>query len=108
MTQYVRPGDTTTTSADVVVISSPQPSEIIQQKLVITGTSGTGGGASSYVHTQSTAATVWTVTHALGYYPSVRIQDPSFNDLEADVRYTNANVLTITFSTALTGVAYLS
>ena len=108
MTQYVRPGDTTTTSADVVVISSPQPSEIIQQNLIITGTSGTGGGASSYIHTQATANTVWTITHSLGYYPNVTIQDSSSNTLEADITYTNPNVLTITFSTALAGIAYLS
>jgi hypothetical protein len=109
MTQYVRPGTVTTSNADVLLITSPQPSSIIQQQLNISDTGGTGGSAvTSYVHTQSTAAAVWSVTHALGYYPQVMVQDVSFNQLEGDVRFTNANVLTITFSAAVSGVAYLS
>lgn len=61
-----------------------------------------------YVHTQAGAAASWVITHNLGKYPSVTIIDSSGRNIEADVEYNTLNTLTITFSVAISGAAYLN
>ena len=67
---------------------------------------GSGSGDLSYVHTQSTVASTWTVTHNLGKYPSVTVVDSSNNEVIGDIQYTNTNSLKITFSSGFSGKAY--
>lgn len=54
------------------------------------------------------AATSWVITHNLGYYPNVTVIDSTGTVCEGDLTYTSNNVLTLTFSEAITGTAYLS
>ncbi len=54
------------------------------------------------------AATSWVITHNLGYYPNVTVVDSTGTVCEGDLTYTNNNSLTLTFSEAITGTAYLS
>ena len=65
-----------------------------------------GDGALQY--TQSGAATIWQITHNLGFKPNVRVQDSAGTDIEGDVHYNSNNAIQINFSTAITGIAYLS
>lgn len=69
---------------------------------------GGGGGGASYVHNQVSAATVWTVNHNLGYQPNVSIIDSAGNNAFATIARPSLNQLTLTFSAAVGGVAYLS
>jgi hypothetical protein len=62
----------------------------------------------SYVHEQQTNQTVWNITHNLGYRPSASIIDYGSNNVEADINFVDVNSLTITFSTPMSGYAYLS
>ncbi len=62
----------------------------------------------NYTHNQSTASATWVIAHGLGFYPNVHVEDSSGADVEGDVRYDNLNQITITFSAAFAGVAYLS
>lgn len=62
----------------------------------------------AYVHTQGIAASTWVITHNLGFYPNVTVIDSSGSEVEGDIVYTSSNVVTITFSAAFGGVAYLS
>lgn len=74
-----------------------------------TGATGpTGPPASTYIHTQSVPAAVWTITHNLGQYPSVTVVDSAGSAVEGDGVYVSANVITITFTAAFAGVAYLN
>lgn len=81
---------------------------------VATLTSGQALGPSdipplvSFQHTQSAAATTWTIAHNLNFFPNVTVIDSGGNMVEANVTYTNNANLTITFSSAISGVAYLS
>lgn len=59
-------------------------------------------------HVQASAAAVWAVTHGLGKRPSVTVVDSAGDPVEGLVAYTNANSLTITFSAALSGSAFLN
>ena len=61
-----------------------------------------------YVHTQATAAATWEITHNLNKYPSVTVIDSAGSEVEGDIDYTSANVVTLTFSGAFSGKAYLN
>ena len=67
----------------------------------------------SYTHTQSSAATTWTIAHNLGKFPSVSLKFSKgayFNNNGAlgGVTYTDENNLTINLAAAESGVAYLN
>jgi hypothetical protein len=64
--------------------------------------------SSKYEHTQSTAATVWTINHNLGFIPNVYTINGSGQEIEGKVTPVNTNTITITFSDPVSGVAYLS
>ena len=69
---------------------------------------GGGGGPVSYVHVQGIAAASWIITHALGRFPNVTVVDSSGANCEGQVGYIDESALTIQFSAAFTGTAYLS
>jgi hypothetical protein len=68
-----------------------------------------GSAPQSYVHTQSTPAAVWTINHNLGYRPGgILIEDSGGNTWIGDVDHVDDNTLTVTFTAAFGGFAYLS
>ena len=62
----------------------------------------------SYRHLQNVLATVWTVNHNLNFYPNVTAYNSAGSMVEGTVNHINAVSLTITFSDAISGKAYLS
>lgn len=64
--------------------------------------------ANSYLFTQSVAATVWTIVHNLSFTPNVTTEDSLGEDIEGIIEIIDATTLTITFSEAVAGKAYLS
>lgn len=68
--------------------------------------------ALNYQHTQSTAATVWTIDHHLGVYPMVDVYIDVDGGLQKiipkAVTYVTPNQCTVTFSSAQSGVATVS
>lgn len=72
------------------------------------GGSSTGGGDKTYVHIQSSAASVWIVTHNLNKYPSVTVVDSAGSVVVGEVVYNNTNKVTITFIGSFSGKAYLN
>lgn len=62
----------------------------------------------NYVHTQSSVSTTWSITHNLGKKPSVTIVDSGDTTVIGDVTYNDNNSLTVTFSSAFSGKAYLN
>tara|TARA_Y100000004_G_C8613297_1_gene285654 strand:- start:138 stop:479 length:342 start_codon:yes stop_codon:yes gene_type:complete len=70
---------------------------------------GTGRfAASTYTHNQNIAASTWTITHNLQRRPSITIVDSSDNVIYGHATYTSENLITLTFSSAFTGKAYLN
>jgi len=63
---------------------------------------------SKYTHDQQSPATTWSITHNLGFRPSVSVVDTSENQCLGDVTYTSDNALTVTFLQSFGGKAYLS
>jgi hypothetical protein len=65
-------------------------------------------GDAHYVHTQSVSSASWVIAHSLGKYPSILIFDDLGNTVEGDIVLTDTDNLTLNFSSAFTGVAYLN
>lgn len=64
--------------------------------------------AQSLTFTQSSAASVWTIDHTLPFQPNVTVVDSAKDQVEGEVIYTSPTRITITFSAAFAGTAYLS
>ena len=62
----------------------------------------------SYTHDQGSDASVWTIPHNLGFYPSVTVFMTSGDVVEGAIEHQNNTTLTVTFSVAISGTAYLS
>ena len=60
----------------------------------------------NFVHNQTAASAVWTVTHNLGKYCSVTVVDSGGNIIVGNVEYIDTNRLLIRFSSAVSGRAY--
>lgn len=78
----------------------PTSPSYIKNKPVVTGED------KHYVHTQMSASETWEITHNLGKYPAVSIVDSSGNLVVGEVSYKDKNNLTLTFSSAFSGICY--
>lgn len=64
--------------------------------------------AVAYRHAQTTSSAVWAITHNLGFYPNVTVEDSAGTIIEGEITYNNLNTITLTFAAGFSGVAYLS
>lgn len=66
---------------------------------------GGGGAGTTFIHTQSSAATTWTVTHNLGErYPAIVVFDSNGNVIiPTNISAQSTSTLVVTFSSAQTG-----
>jgi len=71
-----------------------------------TGPQGPSG--QSFTYTPTDARATWTITHNLGFNPNVTVSDSVGTEYFGQISYTNSNSLTLTFSQAVYGTAYLS
>jgi hypothetical protein len=62
----------------------------------------------SYVYTQEISSTTWNITHNLYFFPNVTVVNSTGANIVGDISYTNNTSLTLTFSAAVSGTAYLS
>ncbi len=62
----------------------------------------------NFIFTQSIASATWNITHNLNKFCSVSVVDTANQIVIGDVTYINSNSLTITFSAAFSGKAYLN
>ena len=62
----------------------------------------------AHEHIQNVASATWVITHNLGFKPNVTIIDSAGTIYEGEIAYTNTNSLTVSFSAAFSGKAFLS
>lgn len=62
----------------------------------------------AHIHDQSNPADTWIVNHDLNKFPSVTITDTANSEIIGEVVYNNANTLTLYFSAAFSGKAFLN
>ena len=96
-------------------IGSTSASTVVDVSDATTGPQGPAGpqgvpGASGgfFTFTQASPASTWTISHGLGYRPNISVVDSAGSQVEGNTVWTDINNLTITFSGAFSGVAYLS
>lgn len=87
--------------SQVVVSGDPQTSATVASTTAIVN-------QVTYVHTQGSASSSWTITHNLGRRPSVTIVDSGGNVQIGEVLYTSDNEITVSFAAAFGGYAYLN
>ena len=86
-----------------VVVSENQPNQIVVRTGVVPG-----GNTRRYVHAQASPNTTWNITHALGGKPTVTIVDSSDTHVIGDVTYNSESSITVSFTAAFSGNAYLT
>lgn len=69
---------------------------------------GLVGKAETYTHVQNSASAEWIVEHGLGRHPSVSVVDSGGTIVYGEVTYNDENRLTIAFTAAFSGKAYLN
>jgi hypothetical protein len=62
----------------------------------------------SYHFNQLTSSNTWIIAHGLNFYPNVTVVDSAGTIVEGEIHYTDSNNLTLTFTSAFSGSAYLS
>jgi hypothetical protein len=90
---------TVTVGTASVNITGVAPSQTLNFVLPVGG---------SFVYTQSVSASTWTITHNLGFFPSVSVVDNGGNMVIGDVSYITENQVSISFSASFGGKAYFS
>jgi hypothetical protein len=65
-------------------------------------------GDLTYVHDQALASAEWEVEHGLLKFPSVMVVDTSGRQIFGDVVFVDSTSVTITFSSTVSGKAYLN
>lgn len=98
------PNEITATDANTVVVSLGQTA--IGTAVVMFGDI-TGGDRPeySYTHQQTNPSDTWVVTHALGYYPVVRVFIGNEEVQPNSIVHNSVSQTTITFSQAYVGIA---
>lgn len=75
---------------------------------MITEVAMQAGGDKNHVHHQEVPSATWVIDHNLNKYPSIRVEDSARNDVVGDYDYDSANRVTLRFSGAFSGTAYLN
>jgi hypothetical protein len=65
-------------------------------------------GAPTYVFSQNTPSTTWEITHNLGKFPSITVIDTGNTVVNGEYNYTSNIKVTLNFSAAFAGKAYLN
>lgn len=76
--------------------------------VLVTGVIGGVSQDAHFVYTQSSPSAQWVITHNLAKYPSVTVVDSADSTVYGEVEYNSINQLTITFSGAFSGRAFLN
>jgi len=61
-----------------------------------------------YIHTQSSASSVWTVAHNLNCRPSVDVVDHLGGQIFPDITWVDDNIVQVTHGSAIIGAVYVN
>jgi len=89
-------------TAAKVVVNQDSPNQVVVKLAT------TSGSTRRFVYTQASPAEVWTIDHSLGGRPSVTIVDTAETVVIGEVTYISNSQITVTFTAAFAGYAYLT
>ena len=93
---------------DLLLISDLSSEKNLTKRVELGELTAYINSANTFTFTQGSPATVWNVQHDLEKFPSVSVINNNNIVIYGQIDYINNNKLTITFSAALTGKAYLN
>ena len=85
-----------------VIIDQSAPNNVIVRS------TGAAGNTRRHVHAQSSPSEVWVIQHTLGGKPSVTIVDSADTIVIGEVKYDSNTQVTVSFTAAFSGFAYLT
>jgi len=91
-------------AANLIIVDAESPNLIA----VRTGAVPSIAVVRRYTHTQASPNTSWAIVHDLGGKPSVTIVDTSDTHVVGDVTYNSETSITVSFTAAFSGYAYLT
>lgn len=74
----------------------------------VTGIAWADNIQATFEFTQGVPATTWNITHNLNKFPSITVIDTGNTVVTGEYNYTSKNTVTLTFSAAFAGKAYLN
>jgi len=89
-------------TANKVVVNQDAPNQVVVRL------SASGGNTRRYEFVQQAASATWVITHTLGGKPQVTIVDSADTHVFGEVQYNSNTEVTVTFSAAFSGKAYLT
>jgi hypothetical protein len=88
-----------------VLINQDSPNQVLVRG---GGIGGTSANTRRLEFVQGSASATWVITHTLGGRPSVTIVDSADTHVFGEVQYNSNTQITVTFSAAFSGKAYLT
>lgn len=62
----------------------------------------------TYIHDQASPESIWTINHNMKAFPSVTTMNSAGDEVKGEVKYTDENTATVTFTVSIGGKAYLN
>lgn len=97
---------------NTVTVNQDDQNLVSVQTVVNSVTVATGsisqGATRRYVYSQASASALWTINHTLGGKPSIVVVDSAGTVVYGEIQYVSNTQITVTFSSAFSGSAYLT
>jgi hypothetical protein len=89
-------------TANQVIVNQDAPNQVVVRL------AASAGNTRRQVFTQASASVEWVIGHTLGGRPSVTIVDSAGTVVIGEVTYNSNSQVTVTFTSAFSGYAYLT
>lgn len=89
-------------TASKVVVNQDAPNQVVVRLAT------TAGSTRRHVYTQASPSALWTINHSLGGRPSITVVDTAGTVVIGEVTYISNSQITVTFTAAFAGYAYLT
>jgi hypothetical protein len=89
-------------TANQVIVNQDAPNQVVVRL------AANAGNTRRYIFEQGTSSATWVITHTLGGFPSVTIVDSANTHVFGEVQYNSNTQITVLFSAAFSGKAYLT
>ena len=90
-------------TANRVIVNQDAPNQVIVQF-----GSQISANTRRFIYTQASPATVWVINHTLGGRPSITVVDSADTMVIGEVTYNSNTRVTVEFTSAFSGYAYLT
>ena len=90
----------------VQVVEIDRPTQVETVEVITPGPQGPAG--SSFTHHQTTPSPSWTMSHNLGFRPSVELLNSGGQEIEGDILHLSENVCVAYFNQPIAGLARLN